>query len=153
MAVKVQHDAVITRSIFSSQNIFHSSPVRARYWIYFVGSNCDLYFASVTAVMYAISCYIGPGYNGTRLYIGFLKIPLITRQMYLDQNTVVRAHEEPLLTEIIVSILMSMHKYVFNQDVDDICWLHPIISYKMRHVIGLGSLSTTVIRQVIGLRK
>ena len=29
----------------------------------------DLYSASVTAVMYAISCHIGPSYNGTRLYI------------------------------------------------------------------------------------
>ena len=36
--------------------------------MYFVGSNCDSYSASVIAVMYAISCYIGPHYNGTRLY-------------------------------------------------------------------------------------
>ena len=153
MAVKVQHDAVITRSIFSSQNIFHSSPVRARYGIYFVGSNCDLYFASVTAVVYAISFYIGPSYNGTRLYIGFLKIPLITRQMYLNQNTVVRAQEETLLTEIILSILMSMHKYVFHHDVYDTCWLQPIISHKLGHAIGPGALSTTGVRQVIGLRE
>ena len=35
--------------------------------MYFVGSNCDLYSVSVTAVMYVISCYIEPHYNGSRL--------------------------------------------------------------------------------------
>ena len=35
----------------------------------FVGLHYDLNSASVTAVMYAISCHIGPRYNGTRLYI------------------------------------------------------------------------------------
>ena len=43
----------------------HISPLRERYVMYFVGSNCDLYAASVTAAMYAISCYVGPRYNGT----------------------------------------------------------------------------------------
>ena len=52
----------------SSQNTSHSSPVRARYGVYLVGSNCDSFSASVTAVMYAISCYIEPRYNGTRPY-------------------------------------------------------------------------------------
>ena len=37
--------------------------------MYFVDSNCDLYTASVTAVICAISLYIGSRYNGTRLYI------------------------------------------------------------------------------------
>ena len=36
--------------------------------MYFVGSNSDLYFVLVTAVMWAISCYTGSGYNGTPLY-------------------------------------------------------------------------------------
>ena len=53
----------------SSQNTSHTSPVRARYGMYFVGLNCDSYPASVTAVMYAISCYIGMCYNGTELYV------------------------------------------------------------------------------------
>ena len=52
-----------------SQNTSHSWPVRARYWIYLTDSNCDLYPASVIAVMYAISCWIRQRYNGIRLYI------------------------------------------------------------------------------------
>ena len=43
--------------------------------MYFVGSNSDLFSASVTPVMYAMSCYIGARYNGTGLYmVMFLKI-------------------------------------------------------------------------------
>ena len=36
--------------------------------MYFVSSKFDLYSAPVSAVMYIISCYIGPSYNSTRLY-------------------------------------------------------------------------------------
>ena len=35
--------------------------------MYFVGSTCNLYSASISVVMYAISAYIGPRYNGTGL--------------------------------------------------------------------------------------
>ena len=58
----------------SPQKTSHSSPVRARYGVCFVGSDPDLYSASVTAVMYAILCYIGPHYNGSQLYIIFIHI-------------------------------------------------------------------------------
>ena len=60
----------IMRSIFSQMltKISHGSPVRASYGMYFVGSNRDLYPASLTAVMYPISCYTEPRYNGTRLH-------------------------------------------------------------------------------------
>ena len=34
-----------------------------------VSTDTDLCCASVTAVLYVISCYIGPRYNGTRLHI------------------------------------------------------------------------------------
>ena len=37
----------------------------------FVCSDFELYLASVTVVIYAISCYIVPLYNDTRLYIGY----------------------------------------------------------------------------------
>ena len=50
------------------QNTSHSLPVRERYGMYFVNSNCDLYSASVTEVMWEISSYIGSCYNGTWLY-------------------------------------------------------------------------------------
>ena len=46
-----------------------SSSVRARYGVSFVGSASDWYSASVPAMTCAISCYIGPCYNGTRLYV------------------------------------------------------------------------------------
>ena len=55
----------------NSQNIHkapHSSPVRARYGVSFVGSDSNWYPASVPAVVCETSCYIGPRYNGTRLY-------------------------------------------------------------------------------------
>ena len=57
----IQGDAVITRSVFFQ--IFtkssHSSPVRPRYGVYFVDTNFDLYPASVTATLNAITHYIG----------------------------------------------------------------------------------------------
>ena len=64
-----------------SQNTSHSSPVRARYGMYFVGSNSGSCFASVTTVMYAISHYIGPRYNGTRhCYFNIRHIVIIIYQ-------------------------------------------------------------------------
>ena len=42
-----------------SQSTSHRSPVRVRYGIYFVDTNSDLYSASITSMMYAISCYLG----------------------------------------------------------------------------------------------
>ena len=77
----IQCGAVITRSNFS-QNTSHSSPVRARYGMYFVGSNRDLYSVSVTVVIGAISCHIGPRYNGTRLYWGRNKTVAIFQKTF-----------------------------------------------------------------------
>ena len=37
--------------------------------MYFVSTNSDLHSASATVFMFAISCYIGPRYNDTRLYV------------------------------------------------------------------------------------
>ena len=58
---------------FSAENIrytiptkiFHSSPGRAGYGLSFIR---DAYIASAVVVPYANSCYVGPRYNGTRLY-------------------------------------------------------------------------------------
>ena len=52
--------AAIQQTTFS--NLF-SCTVRCHY-----GSHCDLYFASLSAEMYAISCYTEPCNSGTRLY-------------------------------------------------------------------------------------
>ena len=46
----------------------HSSPDRARYGMYFVGSNSNIYSAPTSAVMCAILSHIGPRYNDSRLY-------------------------------------------------------------------------------------
>ena len=43
-------------------------PFGARYGVPFMCLNSDLYLLSVAVVTYAISCYIGPRYNGTLLY-------------------------------------------------------------------------------------
>ena len=42
--------------------------------MYFVDSNSGSYFASVTAVMYSISCYTGLRYNSNLLYLDFLTL-------------------------------------------------------------------------------
>ena len=67
------------------QKTSHSSLTSARYGMYFLGLNLDLYSASVTAVIYEISCYIGPRFNSTPLYIVytvFLKLFEIPRFKY-----------------------------------------------------------------------
>ena len=51
----------------STQKTPHSSPVRVRYGVSFVGSQSHLHFASVTTIVCAISFYIGPCYDSTRL--------------------------------------------------------------------------------------
>ena len=51
----------------------YSLPIRVRYGVFFMDSDSDLYFISVTAVLYAISCHIGPCYNGTLLYLSFYR--------------------------------------------------------------------------------
>ena len=53
----------------SSQKAVHSSPVRARCGLPFVYTKPDLYSASVTKMMYAVSWFIGLCYNGTWLHM------------------------------------------------------------------------------------
>ena len=78
--ITLQCDAVITRSILSkySQKTPHSSPYGAS----FVDSASDWYSASVPAMMYAISCYIWPRYNGTRLYFMTKCFPTVQRRLF-----------------------------------------------------------------------
>ena len=52
-----------------SQQAPHSSPVRARFGVSFVSSMSGLCSAAGIAVLYVISRYSGPRYNGTRRYI------------------------------------------------------------------------------------
>ena len=52
----------------------HSSSTKVRYGKSFVKASPDLRSASVTAVMYALLCYIGPRYNGIQLYLGDYEI-------------------------------------------------------------------------------
>ena len=70
--VQYRYNAVNILPEFS-QKTHHSSPVRARYGVSFVDSISYSYSTPVTAVMYAISCYIGLRYNGTHLYLGLLR--------------------------------------------------------------------------------
>ena len=65
---EVQCSAIITRSIFSQ--IFpdpYSLPARMRYGVSFVSDNSDICSVSVTVVLRAVSCYIGPCYTRTWL--------------------------------------------------------------------------------------
>ena len=43
--------------------------MRPRYGVSFVSPKSDIYFASVNAAVYEISCYTGPHYNSTQLLI------------------------------------------------------------------------------------
>ena len=56
-------------SLKYSQKTPHSSPVRARYGVYFVNAASDWYSASVPVIIYVISYDSGARYNGTRLHI------------------------------------------------------------------------------------
>ena len=67
--ILIQRDTVITRSILSTlfTNTPHSSNVRMRYVVSFVGSASDWYSGSLPAKMYAIPSYNRPRYNGAQL--------------------------------------------------------------------------------------
>ena len=67
----VECSAIITWLIFYKfiTKTPHSSPARARYWVLFVNEISDVYSASFTEVMFAISCHIGPCYNDTQLHL------------------------------------------------------------------------------------
>ena len=64
-----RYNAVIFPPNFRKRHILARPFVRARYDVSFVDSISDLYSAPVTAVIYVISCYIRPRYNGTQLYM------------------------------------------------------------------------------------
>ena len=74
--VRINCGAFITQSIFSQ--VFtktpNSLPLRARYWVSYVGPVFDWYSASVPTIIYGISYYTGPHYNATWLYITFHKL-------------------------------------------------------------------------------
>ena len=55
-----------------SQKTSHSSPVRSRYVVSFVDPASDWYSAWVHGIIYAISYYIGPRYNGSGLYMYYM---------------------------------------------------------------------------------
>ena len=50
------------------QKTLHSSPVRARYGVS-IDPTSNWHTASVSVIIYVISYYFGPRYNGTRLYL------------------------------------------------------------------------------------
>ena len=54
----------------------------------FVDSVSDWYSASVPAIIYALSYYIGPRYNGTRLYLSLQRCTK-TVDAILKQNTAI----------------------------------------------------------------
>ena len=55
-------------SPISSQYTLHSSRVRARYVVHFVGLNSDLCFYTTSVLLYTISHSIESRYNGTSQY-------------------------------------------------------------------------------------
>ena len=69
----IRHNAVKFLKKYS-QKMPHSSPIRVSYGVSFV----DPASAWVPAIIYAISYYTGPHYNGTRLY----EVPYMYQLMY-----------------------------------------------------------------------
>ena len=59
----------------------HSLPERVSYGVSVVYTNSDLCSASVTGVLQAISCCIGPRYKDIQLYIAEKKLLLIIRRL------------------------------------------------------------------------
>ena len=82
----LQCEATITSSVFF-QIPTKFIPYLARYGIYFVGSNCDLYYSSVAAVVYAISCCIGSLYNDTRCKKTYQAVYLKYTNHRVDQRS------------------------------------------------------------------
>ena len=67
-----------------SRKARHSSPVRARYGVSFVGSAADWYSASISPVICTISCYIRPRYIGTRPYLyAYTRTSWVNIRLYL----------------------------------------------------------------------
>ena len=62
----------VVKFLPNPHNRLHSLHVKARYWVSFVSTNPDLYFASINLFMFTISYYIGPHYNDTWLYLSIL---------------------------------------------------------------------------------
>ena len=69
-AVPLKRGEVSTKS---SQKTPRSSPVRARFWVSSVKITSDAYFNSVIVMPYEKYCYVGPRYNGTRLYVFYCR--------------------------------------------------------------------------------
>ena len=61
-----------------SQRTTHSSPVKARYGMSFVDPASDWYSSRVPAIIYAVSYYIGPHNNDTRLIPSHIHVELFT---------------------------------------------------------------------------
>ena len=71
--LEIQCGAVIARSIFS-KILAKDTPYLVRYDVSFADQISDLYSSPVTALVHAISCYIGPRYNGTQLCYGLFSV-------------------------------------------------------------------------------
>ena len=70
-----------------SQKTPHGSPVKARYGVSFVDSASDWYHVSVPAIFNAKSFYIGPRFNGTRLYNAISYISYTIHHIYIIAYT------------------------------------------------------------------
>ena len=83
--------------------------VRARY-------DRDLYSVSVTAMMHAMSCYIGPRYNGTRLYLYLAHwIHNCCYNVYtLPTPEAVMSLRQPSM-KLVVAKLSQRHPMIFNK--------------------------------------
>ena len=68
-AVRCRYNAVNFHTNIHKRHPIVQWPVRARYGVSFVDAPFDWHSDSVPAIIYAQSYYIGPRYNGTRLYL------------------------------------------------------------------------------------
>ena len=91
--VSVQCTLGISRSLFPwcSQWTHHSSTARARYGVSFVSAKFEQSFSFVMDEVYAISCYIGRQYLGSRLHntVTFL-LDIKTKRTIIRPNIRVR---------------------------------------------------------------
>ena len=75
----------------------------------FFDSHSDLYSALVSAVMYAISCYIGPCYNSTQLYMDpIYSSPEINLDFNLDFEAPVKVGDICAITMVDTHYCLAM---------------------------------------------
>ena len=111
----------------------HISPVRAGYRVYFVTTNSDFCNVRATVVLCETTCYVGPCYNDTWLY---MQVPIWTS---IWQPTDILAITLPWCRNIITALL-SCHKY------DPVTMIVPASGHQVHYIpwVQMGTFNKEI---------